>query len=42
MYVLDTETLAWKEITDKRGPNLEARDSFGMTEVNGIVYIFGG
>lgn len=42
MYVLDTKTQVWAEITDKRGAVLEARDSFGMTEVNGIVYIFGG
>lgn len=42
MYVMDTQTNEWREIVDKKGANIAARDSFGMVEVNGYVFIFGG
>lgn len=42
MYILDTQTNEWREVIDKKGAKVEARDSFGMLEVKGHVYIFGG
>ncbi|KAL4481014.1 hypothetical protein ABPG72_014482 [Tetrahymena utriculariae] len=42
MYIFDTLTNAWREVTNKHGHQIEARDSFSMTNVNGFVYVFGG
>lgn len=42
MYIFDSQTNIWREVTNKHGHLIEARDSFAMTYVNGFVYVFGG
>ena len=42
MHLFDSLTNCWREITNKHGFSIEARDSFSMVTVGDFVYIFGG
>lgn len=42
MYLFDTHTNVWREVINKQGPLIEARDSFSMVSIGDFTYLFGG
>ncbi|EGR27009.1 kelch motif family protein, putative [Ichthyophthirius multifiliis] len=42
MHMFDSIQNTWKQVTNKHGAIIEARESFSFVNVNGLLYIFGG